>query len=82
MTYWDFATEWLCFMVFYGGYMDLHTIIEDINGETYDAPKVVIQRPQVVIDTPRVNVDTPRVDVDVDVRPPRIDVRTPDVRIP
>lgn len=40
MTYMDFATEWLCFMVYYGGYMDLHTIIEDMEVRgTVPAPK-------------------------------------------
>jgi hypothetical protein len=30
LSYWDFAMEWMAFMVSFGMYLDLHTIIEDM----------------------------------------------------
>merc|ERR1712160_9026 len=30
LAYWDFAMEWMGFMVSFGMYLDLHTIIEDM----------------------------------------------------
>jgi len=85
MTYWDFATEWLCFMVFYGGYMDLHTIIEDIDGRTYKAPKPVVVVPaprvEVVVPAPRIDINVPAPRVDVNVPAPRVDVRVEPIRV-
>jgi len=34
LAYWDFAMEWMGFMVSFGMYLDLHTIIEDM--EVYE----------------------------------------------
>jgi hypothetical protein len=87
MTYWDFATEWLCFMVFYGGYMDLHTIIEDIDGKVYIAPKpkVVVYVPQpkieVYVPPPRIEVNVPAPRIEVNVPAPRVDVRVEPIRV-
>jgi len=50
LAYWDFAMEWMGFMVSFGMYLDLHTIIEDMEVRKVGKDVVVKNDPKKNVD--------------------------------